>query len=321
MEYLFQFQIKADDIYYKKPLDFKLDGVGITLYLDDENNWISKGKKAHITVSATNKNEAYALIWNKLGDFNNRLIFITGEAIVISHLEFFIFDQTGQETRDIFFRDIKLPGIHKLDYFRLNNNNEFFNLKLSDVHKSAIRFFNQAVLSNSDHEIFKSLYRAIEQLAGSKLVEAKCDKQDCGGVLICPNCKSTKQYPRVTTSHLQQFLDSTNHTKKFGVRNLSAKNLAKIRGKLSHIDFKSSKKNKFAINEINDVNHDLSLLIRWYIEEQYEISWPGSSVNKSGTVAAIDKQFITEHPNQKFALDIPPLEDFSNNRQNTRWII
>jgi hypothetical protein len=320
MDFLFQFQVKADDVYYKEPLDFDLNGVTLTLYLDGEINWISKGKKAHFTVAAEDKNKAYVLIWNKMRQFNNRLIFLTGESILITYLEFIIFDQAREEIRDIFFRNIEFTGLHELDYYRIDLHRDFFGLILPDVHKLTISYFNQAILADSDYEKFKALFLALEQLTGSELVEAKCDSQNCDGILICPKCNKTKKYPRTTTKSLQEFIDKTNYSKKFAARNLDAKELAKIRAKLSHPVSTGKNKYALAINDLHEINSSLSLLIRWYLEEQYGI-WPGDSVVEYGVEASIEKRFKTEYPLEKFALDIPPLEDFKNNRRNTRWII
>jgi len=317
MEYLLQFQVKADEVYYNGPIKFKLKDMDLILYLNDNTNWISKGKKAHIVVSASSKEDAYNSVWAKMIDFNNRLIFLTGEYIIITHLEFLIYDQTGESKRNVFFRDIKLPGKHELAYHRIIQHFDFFTNKINKTHKKAIQYFNQAILTDLANDQYKSLFLALESLAGEEQVEAHCDDSKCKGLLICSKCQKTKKYPKVTIKRLQDFIDKSNYSNKFGATIFTAKELSDRRSKLSHVARKTKKKRKF---ETSDYNHHLSLLIRWFLEEKYGI-WPGSSVVKSGVVAGDERKFKTNDPAQKFALDIPPLQELKNYNKNTRWII
>ncbi len=317
MEFLLQFQVKADEVYYNDPIEFKLKDMELTLYFDDNVNWISKGKKAHIVVNAANREEAYKSISARMKDFNNRLIFLTGENIIISHLEFIIHDQTGEDVRDIFFRDLKMPGIHELNMDRIYAHKKFLYKVIPDDQVLAIRFFNQAVLAESAQEKFRCLFLALEALVGTEIIEAGCDSHGCGGILICSKCSKTKKYPRVTTKRLQNFIDSTGFSKKFEAGKLTASKLVVLRGKLSHA---STGKKKIKPVDIDGINHSLSLLIRWYLEEKYDI-WPGGSVVKYGRVAGIEKQFKTKVKTARFALDIPPISELFEHTQDTRWFL
>ncbi len=318
MEFLFQFQVDAKEVYYNKPIRFKLEKIELILYLNESMKCISKGKKVHIRVSGTDKNDAYQKIQREIWDFNNRLIFLTGEEILIMHLEFILLDQTGQEIRDIFFRDLHMPGLHELDITRVNHYKSFLSQPPPKSYIPAIRKFNQAILSSLPSDQYKSLYLVLEELVGSEIVEAKCDRQDCSGLLICSECGNIKEYPRVSISRIQEFIDNSYYSKNLGMRPLTAKKLNAIRSKLSHLS--SGKINQKSL-DYNDLNNKLSLLVRLELEKKFNMFWPGHSVAKYGSVADIDRQFKTLNKNTKFALDIPSIDELEGNTNNTRWVI
>jgi len=322
MEYLIQFLVNAPDVYYDKPVEFDFDGLKITLHLYDLN-MISSSKKLHVIIAAENKEEAYNNAWRKLGNFNNRLIFLTGERISVSHMEFIIEQQANSEIRDILFRDIQLPGIDELSIPRIQHCIEFFNLDMSDSDSASIRYYNEAIRSDSPNEQFRALFLSLEALVGSENAAVICDK--CGEILRCPECKGTKEYPRVTKNRIAAFLREANFDDILPSNYLSADNLVKLRATLSHAhtakSFKSLNKLLSPHRNLLDINHHLSLLIRWHLEKKHNIQWPGGSVIKYGSVATIDGKYRTKQFEQKFALDIPALDELKNHTPGTRWII
>ena len=314
MDYLFQFIINAPDVTHEKVIEMDFRNLKLKLFLHDIN-LISKGKKLHLIINASKKEEAYNLAWRDLGDFNNRLIFLVDEDIVISHMEFIMEDQSGESIRKILFRDINLPGMHSLNIHRFNHYSGFFQTNLAGEDFDAIRYFNDALRSDSLTEKFRSLYLSLESLVGNEQVEVTCDK--CEEKLICPKCKSPKIYPRVTKKRIDSFLQSQ-EIYTFEVPNrLNADILVKLRAALSHARHGRWPK---SAPDLTDTVHHLSLFLRWYLEKKYEIDWPGSSVIKYGSVATIEREYRTDFPQDKFALDIPPVDELKNHREDSRWI-
>lgn len=315
MEYLIQFRVNAPEVYYEQPVNFDLKGIFLTLFLYDLDK-ISNGKKLHVIVSAKSKEEAYGKAWKELGDFNNRLIFFFGKPIIISHWEFIIESQAGFEQRSIVFRDIELPGKEELFIDRLLSHRDFFSTNIADCDKAAIGYYNEALRSESPTEQFRCLYLSLEALVGHENAEVACD--GCGEKLKCPKCKNTKKYPRVTKKRIDDYLIKTNEDDIMIGRKLAGSELVKLRAFLSHAQ---NKKLPISLSDLNDNIDSLSFIITKQIENKYNIPSYGRSMIKYGSVAIVDYyKYHTLQIQNKFALDIPPLDELKNHKKGTRWV-
>jgi len=315
MEYLIQFRVDAPDVYYDQPINFELDEIILTLFLFDLS-LISTGKKLHLVISAESKEEAYNNAWNKLGDFNNRLMFLTGQQIIISHLEFIIENQAGHKERNIFFRDIEIPGKQEIFIGRINDYKEFFKEEIDACDRTAIGHYNEALRSESPREQFRALYIALEALVGSENAEAICD--ECGDKLICPKCKKTKRYPRVTAKRIDDFIKNTYDDDIVGNK-LAGSELTRLRASLSHAQNIKMPK---GFSNLIDVIDSLDFLIAPHIAKKYRIYSIGTSITKYGSFESVDYfKYRTTHVQERFALDIPPLNELKTRTPGTRWII
>lgn len=316
MEYLIQFRVNAPDVYYEQPVEFDLNGVKLLLYLQDLD-LISFGKKLHVIISAESKEEAYNNAWNRLGDFNNRLIFLVGQPIIISHWEFIIENQAGREQRSVVFRDIDLPGEQELFIDQIHAHREFFDTDIADCDRAAIGYYNEALRSESRKEQFRALYLSLEALVGHENAEVICD--GCGEKLICPKCNNTKKYARVTKKRIDDFLIKTNDDDIMMGRKLTGSELVKLRAFLSHAQ---NKKLPISLTDLNDNIDSLAFIITRHIENKYNIPSFGRSIIKYGSVAIVDYyKYHTKQIHEKFALDIPPIDELKSHTPGTRWII
>jgi hypothetical protein len=316
VEYLIQFRIDAPVVHYKHPVEFNFDNIKFNLYLYDLN-LISAGKKLHVIIDADSREEAYNNAWKRLGDFNNRLMFLVGQAIVIGHLEFIMENQAGREVRNIFFRDIEFPGKQELFVDRIDEHKGFFKAKLEAGDKAAIGYYNEALRSELPQEKFRALYFALEALVGYENTDVTCD--GCGEKLICPKCNKTKRYPRVSKKRIDEFLIKENDDDVIIGRKLTGNELVKLRAFLSHAQ---DKKLPISSSELNENIDSLSFILTRHIENKYNIPSLGRSMIKYGSVASVDYyQYRTTKIQEEFALDIPPLREITNHTQGTRWIM
>jgi hypothetical protein len=315
MEYLIQYRINAPDVYYEKPVEFDFDGIKLIMYLKILN-LISNGKKLHVIIDAESKEEAYNKAWAKLGDFNNRLIFLLGQPIIISHMEFIIENQARQKERKIFFRDIEMPGKQELFIGKIQAHLAFFQTDLDPEDKAAIGYYNEALRSKSPREQFRTLYLSLESLVGNEEAEVTCDI--CGNKLICPQCNKTKRYQRVPKKRIDDFLNKAGDKEFMLGKELSGSKLAKLRASFSHAQ---NKKLDISLSELNENIDSLSFLITRYIENKYGIPSFGRPIIEHGSAESVDYyRYRTNQVDEKFALDIPPLDDLKRRSANSRWI-
>jgi hypothetical protein len=312
MEYLFQFQIiaKTETL---QPIEIPFRDMYCSLYLYDINS-VSIGKKAHFVISGDTRKEAYENIANNLYDFNSRLMFLACQRIVIfPYPELVLEAQNGVDVRKVLIRCFNLSGKNYLDRWNFDFKNDFFNTAIDERHMSAMKLFNDALQADLPSDQFKSLFRAIEILAGSHIIQSKCPK--CGQTLN----------PRATNEKIDEFLTKANHNREYPeVEIPKANELRRLRGKHSHVgdDKKSLSKRKLLPNEkkgnMVEIVKILSGLIRCHFAEKYRFSWGGEvigygSIHQEG----FEAMFRTDNPKEKFAInDIPPIEEYLNHSRN-----
>ncbi len=175
--------------------------------------------------------------------------------------------------------------------WRINQHKAFFDSELDDSDYMAIGFFNEALQSELPTEKYRSLFLALEKLSGGKE-----SKQDL-------------------------FLKSANSNPEFMDRTIpTAKEFKKLRNDCSHAD---RKKNKIDRNILFENIGILASLLRIHLTKKYNITYDGSGIS-NGIIfpdGPFKAKYYTNNPKMEFAIeDIPPIDEYLNQSQNTRWI-
>ncbi|HBC47091.1 MAG TPA: hypothetical protein DEO84_12265 [candidate division Zixibacteria bacterium] len=317
MEYLFQFQVDADDVKYDVPLIFHYKNIEIALYLY-EKKWISSGKKIHFTVMAETWKDALKIIWDNRTEFNHRLMFLTNEAIIMGfYPEFIMENQFGKKIRNIHFWDLHLKTEHYFNpsYIGITDDrfgqvvDDFLSQDIKESDFLAMGFYNEALQSNLPTEQLRTLYLALEELIGGDASSKRCP--ECGARL---NPRASNQ--QIDDFFSQQIEDSAI----FGTCDYpKAAELRQLRGKLSHPPNKRGIVNNRDLTENIKV---LSRLIRCHLETKYGLDYTAYAVAKPwGTLMDFNAKFNTEKKEERFALDIPPLQEYIDRVTSSRWIL
>lgn len=291
MEYLIQYRILENSVHSNDEFEIDFEGINAKLYLKDKSI-LTVGKKAHFIVIANDTKEAHEKIWNNLTHFNHRLMFLTCKRVIfIHHPELIMEAQGGSDERDILFWELRSQHNNIVEPWRINQHKAFFNTRLDKRDYMAIGFYNEALQSELPIEKYRSLYLALEKLAGGK---------------------ESKQ---------EVFLKSANSDPVFRGRTIpTAKEFWNLRNDCSHANRKKKKIDRNILFENTGI---LASLIRIHLTKKYNITYDGAGVGNNLLYpdGPFNAKFYTEHPKEKFAVeDIPSLEEYLNRSSNTRWI-
>jgi hypothetical protein len=106
----------------------------------------------------------------------------------------------------------------------------------------------------------------------------------------------------------------------FVAHKLTGSELTQLRGALSHAQ---SKKPSITLYDLNEKSDSLSFVITKYLGNKYNIPLLfGRPIVKKISAESVDYyQYRTKLIQEKFARDIPPLDELKNRTRGTRWII
>jgi hypothetical protein len=308
MEYLMQFQIIDNKTEFDDPIEFHHKDFAIKLYFL-EKNWISFGKKAHIIIEAPDWHKALNIYWSHRIDLVHRLMFALNEPVILDiYPELILENQAGKVNRNIRFWDLDFPRTNYLDSNYFHNVDILLNREIIESDVLAIGYYDEALQSKLLSEQFRSLYLALEEVIGSSDVQKRCEK--CGANLN----------PKVSNEQIDTFFSGQEKDISiFGNYDYpKGAELRKIRGKLSH---PANKRGIIKEDLLKEKVKLLSRLIRCHLETKYNLEYTAFAISKPmGSSMDFLAIFKTEHPSEKFALDIPPTEEYINRISQSRWV-